>query len=253
MLKNRYRKIIILANLLTITAAFVVGVVGVAHSNLFNVKVVEVEDLPEGSPLDANTIIEISKVPLDEINLFSLNLLPIKKRLLDHPWIDQVRLSKKFPQTVSISVSFKQPIALLQKKNGTLFYVDQNAKAFAPLELSLSYSLPVVVGASDESLAFIIQFLSEWKQKGMSDAYPISSVETNPERGVRFVVTYALGQSVGRSMIEFGQKFDVVDEINVRIARLQEVLAYIQKNNLNAHHVFADLGKKIVVRIGQRS
>ena len=250
-MKNKYRKLIVIANFLTILVALIVGGVGVLHSHLFDVKVVEVEDLPDNAPLSAQEIMDVAHVPLEEINLFSLRLEPIKNRLVSHPWIKQVRLSKKFPQTVGISVVFREPVALFQDKNNGLFYVDSESRVFAPVNLELPFELPVILGVEQDKIQTVISFLQEWKNRGLSQNYSLSSVELDREQNIRFVATYDVSGITARSMIEFGQSFDT--DLDSRVARLQEVLRYLQKNNIKAHHVFANLGKKIVVRFSQRS
>jgi len=134
---------------MTAVVALFFGVLGVVNSDLFTVRVVEVVDLggapaddPDQAatvrkltPLDAQQILEIAQVPTDSTNLFSLKLSGIEKRLLAHPWIKGATISKHFPQTVSISVVFREPIAIAQNPNGALYYIDSDGTAFAPLNL----------------------------------------------------------------------------------------------------------------------
>ena len=79
---DRYRKIWVTVMGVTATLALCFGAWGVANSDLFTVRVVEVQDLggapaddPNAvrklTPLVAQQILEIAKVPTESTNLFS--------------------------------------------------------------------------------------------------------------------------------------------------------------------------------------
>ena len=131
---DRYRKIWVTVMGVTAAFALIFGILGVVNSDLFTVRVVEVVDLGLApgddtdsaatarklTPLDAQQILEIAQVPTESTNLFSLKLTGIEKRLLAHPWIKGATISKRFPQTVSISVVFREPTAIVQNAAGGL-------------------------------------------------------------------------------------------------------------------------------------
>src|SRR3954464_8968761 len=106
------KKILIISASICSLCAAVWGVYSALHSPLFVVQVVEVADLADRSPVDAQTISDLAFVPVGKISLFDLDLNQIEKRILTNSWIREVRLQKKFPETLSISVIFKQPRAL---------------------------------------------------------------------------------------------------------------------------------------------
>jgi hypothetical protein len=266
---DRYRKIWVSVMGVTAVVALFAGITGVAHSDLFTVRVVEVaglgdegartDDLAEGkpvlkstlSPLDAQQILEIAQVPTESTNLFSLKLTGIEKRLLAHPWIKGATISKRFPQTVSISVVFREPIAILQNTNGALYYLDSDGTAFAPLNLKANSNLPVLSSFPAEHLPSALRFLQSWALLGLDPQYRLASLEWDSEKGLRAMATYFLPQSPGRVLVELGPSFETDPE--AQLGRLREVLSYLSKNGIRARQVFADLGKKIVVRIARSS
>ena len=79
---------------------------------MFLLQVIELSDLPEAAPVDAQAITQLAALPVGQVNLFDLDLKPVEERILSHPWIREVRLEKHFPQTLSISVVFREPQAL---------------------------------------------------------------------------------------------------------------------------------------------
>jgi len=208
-------------------------------------------DLPEFSPLDAKKIVEIARVPVDTTNLFSLKLSSIESRLLAQPWIRAVTISKHFPQTVSISVSFRKPVAIYQMKSGTLLYIDKEGSAFAPMNLKADPNLPIIIGFYRERIPAALQFIQDWSKQNLDPTYQLSSIEDHPERGIRVMVTYPMKQSIGRTVVELGKGFGQDPE--ALLGRLREVMTYLSQNNIRARQVFADLGKKIVVRIARSS
>lgn len=262
---DRYRKIWVAVMGMTALIALFVGILGVANSDLFTVRVVEVADLggapadeadrSAGSrkltPLDSQQILEIAQVPTESTNLFSLKLSGIEKRLLAHPWIKGATISKRFPQTVSISVVFREPAAIVQNADGALYYVDSDGTAFAPLNLKSNSDLPVLAGFSPEQIVSALRFLQSWSSLGLDPQCRVSALEWDAEKGLQVMATYALPQFPGRVRVELGRAF--VADPEAQLGRLREVLIYLTKNGIRARQVFADLGKKIVVRIARSS
>lgn len=252
---DEYKKIWIAVMSLTAVVAVTAGVVGVIHSDLFLVRVVEVNDLPEIAPLDAQQIIDVAKVPTDSVNLFSLRLASIEKRLMNQPWIRGVTISKRFPQTVSISVQFREPIAVLQRPNGRLDYLDEDGVAFAPMNLKSNPNLPVLVGMDPEQQARALEFVRQWSANGLDRQFTLSSLEHHADRGLRVMVVYPVPSrgpaAKGRVLVELGRNFE--SDPAPRLSRLREVMSYLSAHGILARQVFADLGKKIVVRIARSS
>jgi cell division protein FtsQ len=265
---DRHRKLWVTVMVLTAVIASIAGVIGVANSDLFTVRVVEVAGLgdpapeKEGdaavapattglSPLDAQQILEIAQVPTDSTNLFSLRLSGIEKRLLAHPWIKGATISKRFPQTVAISVQFREPVAIVQNANGTLYYLDSDATAFAPLNLKSNSNLPVLSGFPADRVPAALRLLQQWSSLGLDPQFRVASLTWDPEKGLRAMATYYLPLSPGRVLVDLGRSFESDPES--QLGRLKEVLTYLSKNGIRARQVLADLGKKIVVRIARSS
>jgi hypothetical protein len=260
---DRHKKVWVTVMGVTAVFALFCGIIGVVNSDLFTVRVVEVVGLDSGSPeemttlrvhtpLDAQQILEIAQVPTDSTNLFSLRLDGIQKRLLAHPWIKEVTISKHFPQTVSLSVIFREPVAILQSNGGSLYYIDGDGTAFAPLNLKSNSDLPVLVGFSPEQVVTALRFLKSWAELvGLDPQSRVSSLELDSEKGLQVMATYSLPQSLGRVRVDLGRSFESDPE--AQLGRLREVLTYLSKNKIRARQVFADLGKKIVVRIARSS
>ncbi len=259
---DRHRILWVSVMSVTAIVALFMGILGVADSDLFMVRAVEVVDASGGptegeeisrvsTPLDAQQILDIAQVPTESTNLFSLKLSGIEKRLLAHRWIKGTTISKRFPQTVSISVVFREPVAMVQNADGALFYLDSDGTAFAPLNLKSNSNLPVLVNFPPEQIGAALRFVKAWEGSGLELKSRLSALEWDDEKGLQVMATYALPESPGRVRVELGLAFSA--ELDSQLGRLKEVITYLSANNIRARQVNADLGKKIVVRIARSS
>lgn len=235
------------AALLSVSA----GIYYSLRSPLFVVRVVEITDLTEQSPVDAQTITDLAAIPVDEVNLFRLDLKKVEERILVNSWIREVRIQKRFPQTVSIAVVFREPQALLQQDNGSLAYVDTDGKFFGKVNLMFQPDLPLLSGLGTENPARTVQALHlvhAWDASPMARTVQLSSLSYDPERGFRALVTYSTRTSTARAMVDLGQDSD-----GTQLDRLSRVMDYLRQNSVSARQIWADTGKKIVVRTVQGS
>jgi hypothetical protein len=96
-----------------------------------------------------------------------------------------------------------------------------------------------------------------WTSLGLKRDARIDSLDLDPERGLRAVVTYRLGgdpSKRGRATVELGALAitggGLSDEVlGSRLRELRSVLVYLSDHRLAATQVWAGLGKKIVVKI----
>lgn len=268
------RKLLVIAFTTTALVGAAIGIYTALHSPLFLVQVVEVADIPESAPVDSSSIAQLAAIPPGIVNLFDLDLRAVESRILSNPWIREVRLQKRFPQTLSISVGFRQPRALVQAPNGSLSYVDADGRIFGQVNLRLASDLPVISGLMREpprKMAEALQVLDVWERSEASKQAQISSLNWDSERGFRALISYAMKPSSppakaktgktaknaprtevrpatlrGRAMVDLGQEVD--DRLDAQFARLSEVLKYLSGNSISVHQIWADAGKKIVVK-----
>lgn len=235
------------------------GLYFAVHSPLFLVQVVEVVDQPENAPVDAQKIVELAAVPVGRVNLFALDLTSIEKRILAQPWVREVQLQKRFPQTLSIVVIYRKPVALMQVAGGNLSYVDENGMVFGHVSLTQQPDLPLLSGfarsGDDKRVSGALELLKTWESAGMGRKMPVSSVNWDHERGYRVLVAYPLGgKQTGekaRAMVDFGQEID--GGLTSQLERLGTVFRYLEDKSIRANQIWADSGKKIVVRTARGS
>ena len=83
-------------------------------------------------------------------NLFSVRLKEVAKRLESHPWIEQVRVRKIFPNKILIQVEEKKPMAIIQLEE--LYYIDTKGEIFAPVGDRDEYNYPYLTGLTRQDL-----------------------------------------------------------------------------------------------------
>lgn len=78
------------------------------------------------------------------VNILSLNLFVVRKRLLADPWIAEAEVSRELPDSVQIRVKEHQPLAILDL--GRKFLLDETGEIFKELEGEPLTALPLVAG-----------------------------------------------------------------------------------------------------------
>lgn len=251
--------------------AIAVGVGFAIRSPLFLVQVVEVTDQPpaltsadksavdasvsENAPVDSQTIVHLAAVPVGKVNLFDLDLKAVERRILTHPWISQVNLQKKFPQTLSIQVVFREPVALIQDKKGGLAYVDRDGSIFGRVNVLARSNLPLLSGFERNDPGHIqeaIHFLALWEKASISHFSMLSTLSWEQERGYHAWLTYPIKSGLVRTSVDLGRTLDQVF-FDIQKTRLESVLHYLSQNSVSAQQIWADSGKKIVVRTARGS
>lgn len=240
--------------------AAVIGIYQAIHSPLFTVQVVEVTDqVPETqaapvqaavrngwTPVGAQELVDLAAVPVGEANLFDLDLQRVEKRILSNEWIREVRLQKRFPQTLSIYAAFREPQAMVQLETGNLAYVDDQGHIFGKVGLTDPHNLVLIThgaGENGDNLKDIVDFLKFWNSRPVARSVRVESLKFDPERGYHLLVSYKMSSQIVHSRLDLGK--EISDQ---QFTRLEQVFNYLQSHSLVARQIFADADKKIVVK-----
>lgn len=257
-LKPGWRRAALIVFSVAALASVGVGLERAMHSPLFVVRVVEVTDQPGVAPLDAQQVERLAAVPVGRVTLFDLDLAAIERRILSNPWIREVRLQKRFPQTLAISLSYREPRAIAQSVDGKIHYLDAEGNAFAAVKLAYSADLPILEGFDLEPVSRVreaLQILSGWDESSLAQLFGISSVLWDPQRGFRALISYALAPAnsglISRTWVDLGQEID--DQFAAQLERLARVLSYLSENSIATRQIWADSGRKIVVKTARGS
>ncbi len=246
---------------LGILGAAALGLYRAAHSDAFVVRSIVVTSSQDDPPLTDQEVIRRTHVMIGRDQLFELNLKKIENLLLESDLIQEVRLQKKIPNELQISVEYRKPVAMLQLSKRKFAYLDPSGKVFDQMRLDRVCDLPLLTGVSDQDRGKaleVVQFIQRWENSSIGQIAFISSVHWDAERGYRALIVYSLNAGEParvRTMIDIGPGItsNLLDD---KLSQLLSVLRYLSKNSVAASRIHADIGKKIMVKTaydGQKS
>lgn len=235
-------------------AGIIAGLYLARQSSLFLVRVVEVVGQPEDAPLGAQQIIHLADIPTGKMSLFKVNFKDVEKRLLSNSWVKSVILSARLPQTLSIQMVYRKPVALAQSAQGILKYVDSDGSTFGPVTLKNQTDLPLIHGlpqgaGGERALTQAMDLLRDWGRYPWKVSNQISQLSWDEDAG--FTLWVALEPSYRLSVV-LGADFDSQSSV-VSFKQIDRVFQYSVDRALPVRQIFADANKKIVVRTARGS
>ena len=138
----RFAALVVAASLLLLA-----GWALVATSPVFAVKEVEVLGTRHLSRLE---ILRASGIGAGS-NLLALPVARLEKRIGELGWVASVRVVRRLPGAVRITVRERRPFCLALVK-GRLYYLDHELRSFAPVGRERIPSLPVITGLTPADL-----------------------------------------------------------------------------------------------------
>jgi cell division protein FtsQ len=163
------------------------------------------------------------------VNIFSVNLSKVRKRLLAHSWIEDAEVRRELPSGINIRVKEQKPLAVLDL--GRKFIINTHGEIFKEMDKADHCSLPMISG---------LEF-SDINVKGESRSIPFDAVMKILGLGQKpeSVLPYSLIKKihVDREMGLSIYAFDDIKEIKIgynnytdKYAMLKDVLFYLEKN-----------------------
>jgi len=83
-------------------------------------------------------------------DMFAMDLNRVGEQLMKSPWVEKVRVRRYFPHTLTIEISEREPVAIINM--GYLYYVDRKGEVFKPLNDGDGLNYPVLTGITEEDL-----------------------------------------------------------------------------------------------------
>jgi cell division protein FtsQ len=163
------------------------------------------------SPRFSIQAIELSggdRVGLDELkklggfdmgtNLFALDTERAARRLLENPWIEQAKLTRKLPSVLKVELVTREAAALAAIAD-KLYLVTRSGEPFKELEGPDPRDLPLITGASIENLARDrarelerlergLDVLRQYERLPLSRSYPAQEVHLADSGDVTLVI-----------------------------------------------------------------
>jgi cell division protein FtsQ len=209
---------------------------------IFRVREFEVEGnrkIPKETIL---SLAEIEGMP----NLFTLRLKEVAKRLESHPWVDQVRVRKVFPDKIAVQIEERKPVAILPLEE--LYYIDTKGVIFATVGDADAYNYPFLTGLTRQALekdpdgakhliTKALEFLRVVDKEKVFPLEEISEIHMEKIYGIQYF-TKTEGLEVKMGWEQFGEK----------LRRLSVILSDLQKRGLSAVSIDCSDLKRMVVQ-----
>lgn len=179
-------------------------------------------------------------------NLGRMNLKRMGEQVARSPWVETVRINRYFPDRLSITITEREPLAIVNM--GYIYYLDKKGNVFKILNQGDKLDYPVVTGFSEEgmssnpagtreALKTTCELLAVLREKGAFILADVSEIHYDKGYGFTlFTASGGLPVKVGSG--DFAAKVD-------RLARIYQELM-TQRSSL--HYIDLDYHDKIVVK-----
>jgi cell division septal protein FtsQ len=230
------------AGLSLISGVLYLGYRATAAATFFRLKNIEVSNAKR---LTREEILALAGVK-DGQDLARMNLKIMGEQLARNPWVETVRIHRYFPDRLSITVTEREPLAIVNM--GYIYYLDKKGIVFKVLNQGDRLDYPVVTGFSEEELSSnptgtrealktTCELLGILREKGALILADVSEIHYDKGYGYTlFTATGGLPIKVGAG--DFAAKID-------RFARIYSDLM-LQRQSL--HYIDLDYNDKIIVK-----
>ena len=117
-----------------------------ADATFFKLERIEV---PRLQKLSRDEIVSLTGVKLGD-SLLKLDLQHVAEQLEKNPWVEKLKVRRRFPGTLSIEITERVPVAVVNM--GYLYYLDSKGEIFKPLTEGDRLDFPVLTGITEEDL-----------------------------------------------------------------------------------------------------
>ena len=211
-------------------------------TTFFRLKNIEVTSAKR---LTQEDILALSGVEAGQ-DLARMNLRRMGEQLVQNPWVETVRIHRYFPDRLSISISEREPLAIVNM--GFIYYLDRKGTVFKVLNQGDRLDYPVVTGFSEEdmnnnpaatreALKTTCELLEILREKGAFILADVSEIHYDKGYGFTlFTASGALPVKVGSG--DFAAKLE-------RFARIYRGL---MAQCPSLHYIDLDYSDKIIVK-----
>ncbi len=181
-------------------------------------------------------------------SLIQISLGKISDALKGEKWIKEYRISREWPSTLEITIQPQRLAYLLtnpkQLSEGVFYPVTEDAEVLAPISSTQAPALAMLVGnvfrKDVEKRKKAVELLKSLPSEGRMSHDKVAEVEYNSEEG------YWLKLVDSSMKIKLGE-----DDFTLKSNRVAQVLDYLEKKDLKARVIDANLSKKVLVRLQQ--
>jgi cell division septal protein FtsQ len=209
---------------------------------LFSLKSIEVSSAKH---LTREEILALAEVEPGK-DLLHMNLKRMGDHILQNPWVETVRINRYFPDAVSIVITEREPIAIVNM--GFIYYLDKKGNVFKVLNQGDKLDYPVVTGFSEEDLGSnpkgtrealeaTCDLLKILRDKGAFILADVSEIHYDEGYGFTlFTASGALPVKVGSG------------DFSAKVERFARIYRSLMVQMPSIHYIDLDYNDKIIVK-----
>jgi cell division protein FtsQ len=181
-------------------------------------------------------------------DLLRMNLKSMGEHLLQNPWIESVRIRRYLPDGLSIAVTEREPLAVVNM--GFIYYLDAKGNVFKVLNQGDRLDYPVVTGFSEEdmntdpagtreALKATCDLLMILREKGAFILADVSEIHYDKGYG------FTMFTSSGALPVKIGS-----GDFSAKVERFARIYRELMAQRSTLHYIDLDYNDKIVVKKG---
>jgi cell division protein FtsQ len=192
-----------------------------------------------------------------KVNILSVNLTTLRKRLLAEPWIKDATIKRKIPSELSIQIREEIPLAVLQLQNNQRYLINTAGEVFKRQQKSDLIDLPLVTGLTaadlpipphrrtDSFQAVMTLFRLGEKKNSPLPIKEMQQVALDREIGIT-VVTGDKSRTIKLGFGHYQKKIDVLGRFMARLPKIKRfsdvrVIDLFDTDRIVITPVFSDL------------
>lgn len=175
------------------------------------------------------------------MSLWSVPLNKISDQLAKEEWIESSRLTRAWPQRLQITLRPLEIKMLYINQQGQFQPVVKEGEVLASIPANLAPDVALLQGSefakNQELRKKAVKVLEELPAEGLFSKRNISEMSYNSKDG------FWISMMTSNMKVKLGE-----DQIALKSRRVSQVMDYLNKNNVNAKVIDANLSKKVLVR-----
>jgi cell division septal protein FtsQ len=179
-------------------------------------------------------------------DLARMNLKRMGEQLSQNPWVETVRINRYFPDRLSIAVTEREPLAIVNM--GFIYYLDKKGTVFKVLNQGDKLDFPVITGFSEEemnsnpagtreALKATCELLGILREKGAFILADVSEIHYDKGYG------FTLFTSSGALPVKVGS-----GDFSAKVDRLARIYRELMAQHPSLQYIDLDYNDKIVVK-----
>ncbi len=183
--------------------------------------------------------------PISGQNIFKLDLPSITDSLSKNPWVRNVIVVRKFPQTIHIAIQERQPYALI--KLDKIYLMDNYGVLIAPAEKNHN-KLPLITGANINSFNFGEPLAIEGMTEGLNAMHHLNRMDIFRNDPIDRLEFKGLNNLVFQSRFEKIKLHISVDRIQEGFNNLKTIFRVAQPTLKGIQYIDLSFKDKVVIK-----